>query len=242
MSASTVLAILFGVAALTVAGRAPVDARLRAATPAAGPASRRRWRVPNPVVAVLGGLGVAVLLGGLVGLIAGLATAAGALRVLPRLEDRATRARREALESQAPDLLDLLAACLASGATVPAAVEATAAALDPPAGEVLGQVAAALRWGADPVRAWEPAARHEPLRPLAVAVARSAESGAALAAVLPRVAADLREGRRSTVEVAVRGVGVRLTAPLGLAFLPAFVLLGVVPVVAALASDVLTGW
>ena len=71
---------------------------------------------------------------------------------------------------------------------------------------------------------------------------RSADSGAALATLLPRVAADLRERRRSTVEIAVRGVGVRLTAPLGLAFLPAFVLLGVVPVVAALGADLLTGW
>jgi hypothetical protein len=35
------------------------------------------------------------------------------------------------------------------------------------------------------------------------------------------------------VEARVRSAGVRLTAPLGLAFLPAFVLLGVVPVVAA---------
>ena len=76
--------------------------------------------------------------------------------------------------------------------------------------------------------------------PLAVAVARSADSGAALVDALATAADDLRAQRRSQVEADARKVGVRLTAPLGLAFLPAFVLLGVVPVVVSLVSGVLT--
>ncbi len=235
------VALLGGCAVALAHGPRPARAGVIASA-SDEPARSRRRRVPTPAIAVLGGVGLAVLIGGLVGLAVGVGAASWALRVIPRLEDGATRARRHAVESQAPDLLDLLAACLASGASIPAAVEATSAALDPPVSEILGEVAAALRWGADPVRAWDVAAQHPPLRPLAVAVARSVDSGAALAAVLPAVAAELRERRRSQVEVAVRGVGVRLTAPLGLAFLPAFVLLGVVPVVAALASDVVTGW
>lgn len=240
---SALVAVLLGLCALLLA-RPSRAAGARVGMPGREPASARRprWRPPLPIVALVGGVGVAVLVGGPPGLVCGVVVVATVLRVVPRLEDRKTRARRTALESQAPDLLDLLAACLASGASVPAALEATAGALDPPVSEIVGDVAAALRWGADPARAWDLAARHEPLRPLAVAVARTADSGAALAAVLPRVAADMRERRRSQVEVAVRGVGVRLTAPLGLAFLPAFVLLGVVPVVAALAAGVMAEW
>jgi hypothetical protein len=46
-------------------------------------------------------------------------------------------------------------------------------------------------------------------------------------------AADLRAGSRARVEARARAVGVRAALPLGVCLLPAFVLLGVVPLVAA---------
>ena len=69
---------------------------------------------------------------------------------------------------------------------------------------------------------------------------RSAASGAPLAGVLARVAEDLRRDRQQVVEVAARAAGVRAVAPLGACFLPAFVLVGVVPVVVSLATGLLS--
>ncbi len=221
---------------------AAARARLRALGPGPVAGARRKSgrALPIPLVAVLGGLGVAVIMGGPLGAALGVVVAIAVRRGVPRLESRAARTRRVALAAQAPELLDLLAACLAAGATVQSALHATAEALDPPARELLRRVDAELRLGADPERAWEAVAAEPALAPLAAAVRRSADSGAALADALAQTADDLRARRRSEVEAAARKVGVRLTAPLGLAFLPAFVLLGVVPVVASLVSGVLT--
>lgn len=196
--------------------------------------SRSSRSLPVPLVAVVGGAGVALLVGGPTGVVLGLLGWFLVQRLVPRLESVAGRRRRQQLLAQAPDVLDLLVACLASGSTVVAAVEATAAAVAAPASEVLGVVAAQLRLGAEPGAAWAPVAAEPPLAALATSVARSADSGAALADALAVTADELRVRRRSEVDSAARRIGVRLTAPLGLAFLPAFVLLGIVPVVASL--------
>ena len=47
----------------------------------------------------------------------------------------------------------------------------------------------------------------------------------------------MRRDRQRAVEVAAQAAGVRAVAPLAACFLPAFLLLGVVPVVASLAGD-----
>jgi pilus assembly protein TadC len=208
----------------------------RPGAPAATGAPRR---VPVPALAVLLALALALLVGGLLGLALGAVAAVAVLKVLPGLEPRARRRRRIALVAQAPDVVDLLAACLASGATIEPAVRSVADAVDQPAADVLAQVGAQLRLGADPVTAWAPARAEPALAPLATAVGRALDSGAPLADSLPGLADDLRAQRRAALEVAARQVGVRLTAPLGLAFLPAFVLLGVVPVIGALVAGVL---
>jgi pilus assembly protein TadC len=48
----------------------------------------------------------------------------------------------------------------------------------------------------------------------------------------------MRSTQRGDVEAAVRRAGVWVLAPLGLCFLPAFVCLGVVPLVLGIAADV----
>ena len=74
------------------------------------------------------------------------------------------------------------------------------------------------------------------------ALARACDGGAPVATAVSRLAAEVRAEGRSAAEQAARRVGVLAVAPLGLCFLPAFVLLGVVPVVLGLAGPLLAGF
>jgi hypothetical protein len=60
-----------------------------------------------------------------------------------------------------------------------------------------------------------------------------------MAGALTRLADDLRADRSVAAEAAARRAGVLIVLPLGLCFLPAFLLAGLVPVVVALLGDVL---
>jgi len=60
-----------------------------------------------------------------------------------------------------------------------------------------------------------------------------------VARALERLADDLRASRSAGVEAAAARVGVLIVLPLGLCFLPAFVLAGIVPVIVAVLGDVL---
>ena len=228
MSATSAALLAFAVVLLWP-GR-PSVRRPRAPAPSEpaspSPGSQRRRAVVVALVA-----GAALLLGGLPGALGGAVVAVATLAVVPRLEPRRVRDRRERVRAQAPLVVDLVAACLASGAALEPSLVAAAAAVGPPVDHDLAAVAASVRLGADPTTAW--AATDPALGGLARAIARSSQTGAPLADLLPRVAAEARAVHRAEAESRVRTASVRLTAPLGAAFLPAFVLLGVVPVVAS---------
>jgi len=85
-------------------------------------------------------------------------------------------------------------------------------------------------------------AAEDPLAPAARALSRAADGGAPVAAAVARMAVEVRADARSTAEQAARRVGVLVVAPLGLCFLPAFVLLGVLPVVAGLAGPLVASF
>jgi len=204
------------------------DRRPRRAAPSYA-VGRRAQVVASLVV----GAGAALVVGGASGIAVGAVVGAMTAVVLGRLEPAAQRRTREAVERAAPLALDLIAACLASGATVTASVVAAAAAVGGPTELLLREAVSASRLGATPASAWAEVARQPALAGLARAVVRAHDTGAPLGDVLPRLAAQARASRRATAEARVRTAAVRLTAPLGLAFLPAFVLLGVVPVVAS---------
>jgi pilus assembly protein TadC len=193
------------------------------------------------LASVAAGSAVAVILGGLVGVVAGVVVAALAERGLRRLEPAQARRRRECLTADVPATAELLAACLAAGAPLGRALEGTAVAIGGPLQEVIDGVQASIRLGADPAEAWESAAHQPELAALARALARSSRSGAPAADVLAALAEDLRERRRAAASAAAQRVGVQAVAPLAVCFLPAFVLLGVVPVVLSLAGQLFAG-
>lgn len=214
-----------------------------AAAPSAG--STVRSLDPSLAGCVLAGIAVALLLPLPVGPLVGAALAAAGPRAISRLEPRAARRQREQLLAELPLALDLLASCLAGGAPLPGAARAVAAALPGPAGARLSAVAAALDVASPPGEAWAllgGSSPDDPLAPAARALARAADGGAPVAQAVSRLAADARADAAAHGEEAARRVGVLAVAPLGLCFLPAFVLLGVVPVVVGLAAPLLASF
>lgn len=137
---------------------------------------------------------------------------------------------------------DLLAACLRAGLPVPPAVRAVAAGLPDPAGAALRRTAELLALGAAPEQAWQPALDCLDTARLARAARRSGRSGTALAGALTALADEERAGARERCEARAQRAGVLITGPLGLCFLPAFLVVGVVPVVIGLASRLVSQW
>jgi pilus assembly protein TadC len=131
---------------------------------------------------------------------------------------------------------ELLAACLRAGLPVPVGVRAVAEGLDAPAGPALRRTAELLALGADSVQAWQPALDCTATARLARAAQRSGRSGTALAESLTRLAAAVRAGAQEQSEARAQRAGVLIAGPLGLCFLPAFLAIGVVPVVIGLAA------
>jgi pilus assembly protein TadC len=169
-----------------------------------------------------------------------MAAAGGTLVVVERALRRSQdggRAADAVVLDQLPVACDLLGVCLAAGIPPPGALAAVAGAVPGPLGAELERVAAMARLGADAGRAWHgiPTA----LEPLARTLRRTETSGARAAPALHALAADLRASSRAATDAAVQRAGVRVLAPLGLCFLPAFVCLGIVPLVIGIAGDVL---
>jgi pilus assembly protein TadC len=169
----------------------------------------------------------------------GVAAAAGAEVLLRRREPARLRAERRAAVADLPLAADLLAAALRAGAPVDRAAAAVGEALDGPLGERLQRTARSLRLGAEPAEAWAHLAEVDGAARLVAAAVRSSASGGALARALGRLADDLRADRAAQVEAAAQRAGVLIVLPLGLCFLPAFLLAGLVPVLIAVLGDVL---
>ncbi|MCW2567672.1 MAG: Type secretion system domain protein, partial [Mycobacterium sp.] len=138
-----------------------------------------------------------------------------------------------------PFAADLLAAALTAGATVDGALRSVGTAIGGPLGERLHRVAAAHALGAGPEDIWRPLVDLPGALPVIRAAQRSDQSGSALALVLRRAADSARAAEEASRDAAARRAGVLVVLPVGLCFLPAFVLIGVVPVIVGVLADVL---
>jgi len=137
---------------------------------------------------------------------------------------------------------DLLAACLRAGMPVAVALRAVAEGLSAPAGPALRRTAQLLALGADSTQAWQPALECPATARLARSAQRSDRSGGALAASVTSLAAELRAGAAEQSEARAQRAGVFIAAPLGLCFLPAFIAVGVAPVLIGLAGGLMAQW
>ncbi|MEV5594004.1 type II secretion system F family protein [Streptomyces sp. NPDC052496] len=189
--------------------------------------------------AVVAGV-VAILVGGVTGGVLGLAVAYGVARWQRRTKARAARQAAEAgLRAALAPAADLLAACLAAGAGPRASTEAVGRSLGGTVGEHLWRVAAELRLGGDPGTTWQRFGALPGAQGLARCMERAGISGIPAVEGVSRIAAELRaQQSRSSAERA-RRAGVLVTMPLAACFLPAFLALGVVPVLIGLAAQLL---
>jgi pilus assembly protein TadC len=187
----------------------------------------------------LGAFAVLVLIGGWWGLLAAAVAAVGLDRGLRRLEPAMGRAQRVEEVAGLPLAADLLAVALRAGTPVGQAVAAVGDTLPGRLGDRLARTARLLNLGATATQAWAELAPVPGADRLIRAAVRSAEHGSALAASLRGLADDLRADRAATAEAAARRAGVLIVLPLGLCFLPAFILAGLVPVIVAVLGDVL---
>ena len=124
---------------------------------------------------------------------------------------------------------DLAAAGLACGAAIPRVLDALAAAC---ARESLAWTAHALRLGVPWDEAWEETP--EWAHPLRDALESSWTSGSAPEMMLARSASWERRSRLADAKTRAEELSVRLVGPLGVCFLPAFLALGIAPLLASL--------
>lgn len=132
-------------------------------------------------------------------------------------------------------ILDLVAAAVRSGADLPRALHTVGVACPGEVGDRLRDAAARLRLGASWSEAWGTAPPI--LEPVRAALAPAWTDGLSPLSALESAAGELRRARRSRAQQATSRLAVRLVLPLGLCFLPSFVLIGVVPVLLSLAGE-----
>lgn len=191
----------------------------------------RRWR---PLWSLLAGAAAATFLSGSLAGPGGLVAAAVVWVAIGHAEPPSVRRRREAARRELPHLVGLLADALRAGQSPTEALALVTRALPGPATDRLAHVVPRLRLGVDPRTVWDGLAADSALAPLGRVLARAEATGAPVVDAVSRLSATLAADVRGDVEDRARSVGVKAALPLGLCLLPAFILLGIVPVAAGM--------
>ena len=163
------------------------------------------------------------------GVLAWVAGVASCRRILARCR----RADASGGDTDAALACDLIASALACGASIPRALDALA---DACAQDSLAWTASSLRLGATWKEAWEDAPAWA--GPLRDALEASWTAGTAPEGMLARCSSWERRARLVDAKTRAEELSVRLVGPLGAFFLPAFLLLGIVPLLAHLMGTV----
>lgn len=174
---------------------------------------------------------------------AALAASAGTALVvfvgLGRIEPAAMGASRAELVAELPGALDLLSACVAGGMPLRGATSAVAAAVGGSLGERLAGVVARANAGFGDADAWSSLREDEVLGAVARDLARAADAGTAVGPLLARHAESARAAAQAAAVSRAKAVGVRTIVPVSVCYLPAFFLIGVVPVIAGVLAALL---
>ena len=147
-----------------------------------------------------------------------------------------TGIEREGLDDPAL-MMDLMASMLAVGSSLDRGLDVLARSSSPPVSAALTAVKTALDLGASWEVAWAAVphtANAKAAHQLGHALRFAGTTGAPSAAVVTAHAAQFRRRRNRAAEQRAAALGVRLVVPLGLCSLPAFVCLGVIPILVGL--------
>lgn len=156
---------------------------------------------------------------------------------LGRIEIGEAAAKRAELVADLPTALDVLAACVASGMPLRTATSAVATAVGGSLGERLESVVARTAAGFGDGDAWAVLGDDPVLGSVAKDLARAADSGTAIGALLARHAEAARSQAHTSALTRAKAVGVQTIIPVSVCYLPAFFLLGVVPVIAGVLAS-----
>lgn len=202
-----------------------------------GPSESARWWAA-PAGAWLAGW---ILVGGAMGCAVGSAAAYGLWRWRRNRPVARPGAHREqaVIAGQLPLAADLLAACIAVGAGPREAAAEVGESIGGPVGDRLARTAAEIRLGGEPAEAWGRFGEIPGAGPLARCLHRAGSTGAPAAEPVARLAESMRAERAAAALARAQRAGVLITAPVGLCFLPAFLSVGVAPVIIGLAGDLL---
>lgn len=195
-------------------------------------------RVRGLACAGSGGL-VGWAIGGLALAGVGLIVGAFVSRWVAGMEPPDATRDRERTARDLPLAIDLLAACTAAGQPLDTALGAVSRAVGGPLALRLDALLARLSLGADPVVEWGQLTTDSVLGPFGRTMLRAVQSGAPLSSGLSRLADDSRRERRTSSQARARSVGVKAAGPLAVCFLPAFMLIGVVPTIASAFSSLI---
>lgn len=241
----TALALLAAaLAGLLLTGPAGARRRLASVLPPPSPAADpSRARRPALLLTVVLAGAVWLVVGGLPGVVVAVVVGAAGHRLLQRVLTDDGSADRQRVLVDLPGALDLLAVCLAAGATLEAALMLVAQSTGGPVGSALLTVARSRAMGADPVEAWAALAElpgaDAQVRTAVGLLARADSAGSRPATAIAELAAVQHDTAHADALDRARRVAVLSVLPLGLCFLPAFVLVGVVPLIGGLVSRLL---
>lgn len=197
-----------------------------------------RHSVARMIIVLLLGSATALVISAASGIVVGAVVATAVYVLLTRSARSHIVVNRRRRLAQIPLTLEVAAMLLRSGATPSGALSSAATAVGPLLSDAVGQVQRLQQMGQDAHSAWSLLVADPVLAPVAQSAIRSTGSGSALATDWERVAADCRQQYRSEAHAAAQRAGIFVLAPLGLCFLPAFVCLGILPIVVGLATDV----
>jgi len=203
-----------------------------------------RWRLrltgrgrplvkPQDAAALLAGLGMFVVIGGVWGVLCGVAAGLASRGILERIGDHVPKDTDQVLRL-APEAVDCLAACVAAGAPLWSAMSVVGRCFTGPVGDLLARTVARHQLGATYEQTFAELLDDPLLAPVGAVMLRSVESGASLAGALTACAEQMRQVRGADLENRARAVGVKAVLPLAGCFLPAFIVLAVVPIVGSL--------